>query len=296
MAMETIATQLVTQFSDMMHIKQQQLKSRLRAYCDIREMRGDSYAYDGLGTVEARELEGRFNETIFDDLEHFRRKIGRREFSVTLPFDEYDLRARLTDPSAQYAQEATAAMERAFDRVVYGALFATVQYGRNFENSVSSTTDGVLTVNATAGLGLAQVLAIKQNFIDGECLDAEEFGGSCFGISGEEHTTLMQIQQLTSSLYTNQMAVERGRMVSALGLDFVVFGQNVTLPLIPVVGGVRQCFAMGKKGVAVGLNLDWQITIKDRPDLVNVKQIQITGALGAVRTEGKLVQLVTTTM
>jgi hypothetical protein len=296
MAMETISTQLVTQFSSMMHIKQQQLHSRFRPYCDMREMKGDSMAYDGLGTVEARELTGRFNTTQFDDLEHFRRKIPRREFSVTLPLDQYDLEARLTDPKGAYAQAAMAAMERAFDRVCYGALFASVQYGRNFENTVTSAGDGVLTVNATAGLTLASVLNVKQNFIDGECLDASDHGGAVIGMSGEEHTTLMQIQQLTNSQYTNQMAIEHGRMVSCLGMDFAIFGQNVTIPVIPVVAGIRQNFAMGKMGLAVGIGRNWQVTVKDRSDLVNTTQVQITGVLGAVRTEGKLVQLLTTTM
>lgn len=296
MAMETISTQLVTQFRETMHIKQQQLHSRFRQYVEQIDMTGDSVAYDGLGTVEARELTGRFNVTQFDDLEHFRRKIPRREFSVTLPLDQYDLEARLSDPKGQYAMLAMAAMERAYDRVCYAALFASVQYGRNFENTVTAAADGVLTVNATAGLTLASVLTAKQNFIDGECLDAADHGGAIFGMSGEEHTTLMQIQQLTNSQYTNQMAIEHGRMVSCLGMDFAVFGQNVTIPVIPVVGGIRQNFVMGKGGLAVGIARNWQVTVKDRSDLVNTTQVQITGAIGAVRTEGKLVQLLTTTM
>ncbi len=37
------------------------------------------------------------------------------------------------------------------------------------------------------------------------------------------------------------------------------------------------------------------ITFKDRADLVDVKQVQIIGILGAVRTEGVLAQKVQTT-
>lgn len=295
MPMETISTQLITQFSDMMHVKQQQMRSRFRPYCDIRHMKGDTMAYDGLGTVEARELTGRFNQTQFDDLEHFRRKIPRRQFSVTLPIDQYDLEARLTDPQGDYANAAMYAMERAFDRVCYGALFAAVQYGRNFENTVTSAADGVLTVNANAGLTLASLLALKQNFIDAEvATEAVDHECATF-VSAEEHTTLMQIQQLTNSQYTTQMAIEKGRMINVLGMDLVIFGQTVTLPVLPVVAGIRQNAALAKNGLAVGMGRDWQVTVKDRPDLVNTKQVQITGAMGAVRAEGKMVQLLTTT-
>jgi len=295
MAMETIATQLITQFSDMMHIKQQQMHSRFRPYADIRQMKGDSMAYDGLGTVEARELTGRFNVTQFDDLEHFRRKVGRRQFSVTLPFDQYDIEARLTDPQGDYARAAIMAMERAFDRVCYAALFAAVQYGRNFENTVTAAGDGVLTVNANAGLTLNSLLLLKQNFIDAEVATEAVDNETAIFVSGEEHTTLMQIQQLTNSQYTTQMAIEKGRMISCLGMDIVIFGQTVTIPVLPVVAGIRQNAALAKNGIVVGIERDWQITVKDRPDLVNTKQLQISGAIGATRAEGKMVQLLTTT-
>ena len=296
MPMESISTQLITQFSDMMHIKAQQMVSRFRPYVEIRPMKGDAMAYDGLGTVEAREIVDRFSQVIFDDLEHFRRKISRQEFGIALPFDRYDLEARLTDPSSDYARLAVMAMERVFDRVCYAALFASVNYGRNFENTVSATTDGVLTVNANAGLTLASILGVKQNFIDGE-VATEAIDSRCLiGISGEEHTTLMQIQQLTNSQYTNQMAIEKGRMINVLGMDIVIFGQNVKLPVLPVVAGIRQNFAMAQGGLCVGMVRDWDVTIENRTELWNTKQVKITGALGAVRTEGKLVQLLTTTM
>lgn len=291
----------------MMHVKQQQMRSRFRRFCDIRPMQGDVYAYDGLGTVEAREIVDRFSKVIFDDLEHFRRAIYRQRFGIALPFDEYDIEARLTNPSGDYANACLYAMERVFDRVAYACITATVNYGRNFQNTVSFASDGGLTVNANAGLTLASMLTLKQNYIDGEVATeqaasgGEGYGGTGFNnigvfISGEEHTTLMQIQQLTNSQYTNQMAIEKGRMISVLGMDLVIFGQNVTLPVLPVVGGIRQNVSVANNGIAVGLVQDWEVTIETRQDLWQTKQLKIIGSLGATRAEGKLTQLLTTTM
>src|ERR1019366_881987 len=197
MAMESVNNVLVTQFSDRIHIKAQQKQSRLRKYVEIRDMRGDDYAYDGLGQVEARELTGRFNVTVFDDLEHFRRQITKRQFVVTLPIDQYDVEGMLMDPQGQYAAACVRALERAFDIVAYQAMFATVNTGRKFSTPVTFANDNGLTVSATGGLTLAKLLAIRQNFYDNE-VDIDEDVRIVIGISGEENTTLLQIDQLVN--------------------------------------------------------------------------------------------------
>lgn len=294
MAMETIDAHLVTQFSDMMHIKAQQIKARMRPYVEIKKMDGDNYAYDGLGDVEARELTGRFNQTVFDDIEHFRRKITRRRFVVTLPMDKHDIEGKLTDPQSQYATASLRAMERVFDRVVYDAMFADVQTGREFDTTVTFANDGGLTVNATGGLTYPKLLEIGQNFIDNE-VGNDSPVDIVFGVSGDEHTAMMQLTQLTSGDYSREYVVDKGQIVQAVGMKVVKFGASARKPVLSVSGGTRSCFAMATGGVCVGLSRNWEITVKDRPDYVDTKQIQIVGTLGSVRTEGKLVQKVTTT-
>lgn len=300
MAMETIDQHQIIQFADTVHEAAQQVRSRLRNYVETRQMTGDVLAYDGIGTVETRELVGRMNTTTFDDISHTRRKLGRREFVVTLAVDDFDIEGMLSDPKSKYATACVRAMERRFDRVVVDAMFADVQTGRNFENTVTATNDGVLTVNATGGNNLDALMTVKQNFMNNEVGNngsLQEDYDVVMGISGSEHRTLMQIATLTSRDYSTQMAVEKGVMIMAAGMGLIPFGNLVTNPVLPLTapGGVRTCFAMAVGGVCVGLSRDWRITVKDRPDLVNVTQVQITGVMGAVRTEGKLIQKYTTT-
>jgi hypothetical protein len=292
--METIDTQLITQFTDRMHVKAQQMKARLRPVVMVLPIKGDRFAYDGLGDVEARELTGRFNQTQFDDIEFFRRKIVRRRFVVTIPIDEMDVEAMLTEPTSQLAEACTRAMERVFDRVAVEAAFADVQTGRDFETTVTFASDGGLTVNATAGVTLAKLLEVQQNWIDGEVgNDMPVKKTLC--ISGDEHTAMLQISQLTSGDYSRQFALEKGEIQNAVGLDLVKFGASARKPVLSVSGGVRSCVALAQGGIAVGVARGWKVTVKDRPDYVDTKQIQVTGILGAVRTEGKLVQKFTTT-
>jgi hypothetical protein len=294
MSMETIDKHLITQFSDSMHVVAQQTKARLRPYTQVLKINGDRFAYDGIGDVEAKELTGRFNKVEWDDIEFFRRKITRRRFVVTLPLDEMDVEGMLTDPSSPLATACTRAMERVYDRVVVDAMFADVQTGRDFENTVTAAQDGVLTVNATGGLTLAKLLEPNQNFIDNEVGNDEDVS-LVMGISGAEHTTMLQLQTLTSRDYSSNMSLEKGKITNVVGMDLVRFGAKARRPVLPVVAGVRSSFVMSKGAVVVGISRGWNVTVKDRADYVDTKQIQVVGVLGAVRTEGKLIQKFTTT-
>jgi hypothetical protein len=294
MSNQAIDNHLITQFSDMVHHNAQQILARFRPHVQIKPMTGDIYAYDGLGTIEAQELLGRINKTEFQDINHLRRKIVRRKFSVTLPIDDMDDRGMLIDPASEYVTATVRAMERVFDRVVAEAAFADVQTGRDFTTTVTFANDGGKTVNATSGLTYEKLLEIKQNFIDADVgTDIPE--SIVFAGSGDEHTALMKEIELISGDYSRQFAIDRGQIVRALGMDVVLFAGNAPSPILNVSGGTRDCIAMSSRAICVGLSKEMTIKIQDRPDFVDVQQVQITGILGAVRTEGALIQKVQTT-
>lgn len=299
MAMDTADQHLAIQFQSSLHIRAQQFKSRLRPYVKMVPINGaDEIAYDGLGQVEVRELTGRFNQTQPADIEHFRRRIPRRRFEATIYVDKYDLEGKVNDPQGEYASAIVAGMERQLDLLIYEAMFADVQTGRRFENTITAATDGVLTVNATGGLVLGKLLEGRANFMDNEVgNDAGAIPGSrfCLGISGDEHSTLQQISQLTSGDWSSDYSLEKGTIQKAVGIELIPFGAFQNNPVLPVVGGVRTSFLMAQGAIALAMSRQWEVTIKDRPDLVDTKQIQVVGVMGAVRTEGKRIQKFTTT-
>ena len=294
MANQSIDKALIIEFSAMLHKKTQQIRARFRPYVRIKPMSGDVFAYDGLGDVEAREATGRVQTTVFDDIDHLRRKIKRRRFVVTLPIDKMDDLGVLINPEAEYAEACIRAMERVFDRVGMDAVFASVETGRDFETTVSYLSDGGFTINATAGLTYDTLLNIHQNWIDSNVgNDIEE--KMVFAISGDEHTALMKETELISGDFSRQFVVDRGSITQASGLELVKFAGNSRMPVLPVNSGTRDCLAMTTRALCYGLSKEMTITIKDRPDLVDVRQVQIIGILGAVRTEGVLVQKIQTT-
>lgn len=294
---DSVSQHAIIQFSELIHNRAQQVKARLRPYVEIRQMDGKAMAYDGMGTVEANEIMGRYAPVEFSDIEHFRRKITRRRFGVTLPIDEYDIEERLTDPESKYAEAVVKAMERKFDRVVIEAMFKDVQTGEDFENTITAVNDGVLTVDATGGLTYEKLLEIGQNFIDNEVGNDNDVNFA-MGITGSEHTDLMSELELTSGDYSKEYVVDKGKMQMATGIGLIKFAGKAVggaNPILPVVTGTRTSFCMSEGAICVGLSRAWKIKIQDRNDLYDTKQVQITGVLGAVRTEGKLIQKVTTT-
>lgn len=294
MSTQTIDQALVTQFSDMLHVKSQQIKSRLRSYFKMLPMQGDRFAYDGLGSVEAREVNGRIVRTEFDDIEHLRRRISRRRFVVTLPIDASDVRGMLLNPQGAYAEASVRAMERVYDRVGIEALFATVYTGREFETSVTFATDGGNTITATTGLTYEKLLEINQFWRNNE-VGQEVPEQKILLLTGDEEVALMQETELVSGDFSRQFVVDKGEIVRAAGMDIVYYGADVPNPLLSVASAVRSCAAVTGRGLVYGLSKAMGVSIDQRKDYIELDQVQIIGELGAVRTEGLLVQKVTTT-
>ncbi len=288
--MSTVNVAFIRQFSARVHLEAQQNASMLRPFVVMKKIVGEDYAYDGLGTIEVRKQTSRYAKVEFDEIEHLRRKLITERFVITLPVDKTDVEKQLQDPQSLYAEAIGKAMERNMDKVIYDALFASVDTGQNFGTNVTFANDGGLTVDATAGWTYEKFLEIKQNFIDNSVDGKILVAGT-----GDEHTSFMGEAELTSGDFSRHFFVDKGLATSAVGMDIVLFPANADRPIIDVVAGTRACFALAEKGICVGISRDMKIEIQDRNDLIDTRQVQITMVIGAVRTEGVLVQQVDTT-
>lgn len=291
---QSIDNALITEFSEMVHHDVQQTSSRLKPYTQMKAMSGDLFAYDGLGTLEMREVQGRVVKADFDDIEHKRRKISRRRFVLNLPIDSSDVRGALIDPAGEYSKAVAAAAMRQWDRVSSDAAFADVFTGRDFETTTDFATDGGLTIDATAGLTYEKLLEIQENFIDNN-VGIEQDEKLFLTITGKENTSLMGETELTSGDFVRELSVDKGRMVNAAGFDLIHFGANDTKPILEVTGGERFLLAGSSRGICVGMSKEMSITIKERDDYIETTQVQVIMELGAVRTEGELIQKVRVT-
>jgi len=275
----------ITEFNAALDVQEQQMNSRLLPYVKRIGISGDNFAYDGLTEVQSYRANGRNPEIQPTQATFTRRKLSRERVVVTLEVDQRDVRGMLSDPKGDLARLCIAAIERETDRVIYDALLATVYTGRNFATSVSYTTDGVLSVDATAAFTYERLLEIRANFIDNEVGNAG-LTPIVIGISGDEHTDLMSEIELTSGDYTSQYAIQSGSIKQALGMNLVAFGAGVTDPILETVGGERISFALAQNGIALGISLERKVEVKDNPLKVETSIINVIKEMGAVRTQG----------
>ncbi len=292
---DQIDNHLVTQFSEQVHIDAQQVKSRFRDKVIIKMVEGEDYAYDGLGdSGDAVEILSRHQKTVADDIAHNRRRIRMREFRKTFLLDKKDDLETLINPQSEYSMATARSLFKKFDAIAAEAAFATVNTGKDFGTSVTYATDGGRTVDATSGVTYAKLLEIHENWINDDVGNdlPEEF---YFALSGEEHTDLMGETNLISGDFTRQFAVEKGSIVNAAGLDIIKFAKNAPTPILDVNSGTRDCIAATNRGICVGISQELDIEVSTRGDLNNATQVQAVMMMGAVRTEGALVQKVQTT-
>lgn len=284
------------EFSDMVHVAAQQTKHRLQPYIKYKPISLNDFAYDGIEDVEAHEVLGRNAPTIFSDITHNRRKLKPRRFAIALPIDVKDLEAGvIVDPTKDYHTAVVSAIMRLKDRLAVQAAFADVRTGEDFSTTVTFANDGGLTVNATAGLTYEKMLELEQNFIDGEVGNDMDMKKVLL-ISGKENTSLMGESELVSGDFTRQFAVEKGQLTMAMGFDIVKFGGSVKSPILSVASTTRSCVAMTEGAICLGVAKDLSIRVQERPDLNNTQQVYCDVIMDAVRTEGKRIQKLTTTI
>jgi len=286
---------LITQFSNLLHVQAQQTKSRLMGRFRSIPMTGDEWAYDGTGQVQARtanERNPRINPTNPD---FTRRRMLRDRVVVELIVDNRDVRGMFENPSSKLVRDCMYAIYRKADAIGIAALFADVATGRRFDTTVTFAGGGGQTVNATAGLTYAKLLEIRENFRSKEVgTDMPE--NIVLGISEQEETQLFNITQLTSGDFSRQYVVDKGQVVSALGMDIVTFGSAVDNPQLAVASSVRSCFAASTEGIIYGMSKEFGVkVIPDYPGYIESTYIQVLGEIGAVRADEDRVQKVTTT-
>lgn len=282
------------QFSTMLYHKAEQMESRFKDWVEVRQIDGKDFAFDDYGTVVPRKIEKRYQKIEFDNIAFGRRQLISERFAIVLPMDQKDQRNSLLDPRGMYAEACVRAMKQLYDRIVYAAADATVKTGETFDTLVTASADGVLTVNATSGLTDPKFLEIERNFIDNEVgNDTNE--PICLALSGDEHETALGITQLVNGDYSRQYPLDAGRISYIHGMKVVLFGDSARTPLLNVTGGVRKCLAMCKGAILVGISKDISVKFQERNDLHETDQVVIEFDFGAVRKDGKKVQMLTVT-
>ena len=259
-----------------------------------------------IGRVELVEVATRNPDKQYADYAIDNRQLTKRRFTLTVQIDnKWDVNELFKDPTSDILKQLVNAKMRQFDRVVVSAAVGAVLTGAPdaAPTSTSAATDGVITVDATAGLTYEKIQEVTQNFINNE-LQYMDYKGSVLCITGKENTSLMGEVEFISSDYIASRPVEAGVQTQAGCYQVAMFagsvngGVTVINPILPETassGTVRQCVALAPESIAVSMELN-VLDVTRSASKVNSKDITIDLWLNAMRTEGVRVQIINTTI
>lgn len=256
-----------------------------------------------IGRIELTEVETRNPDKQYGDYALDNRQFTKRRFTKTVQIDaKYDINELLKDPTSDILTQLNNAKERVIDRIGVAAAVGDVLVGAPDEapSSISAATDGVLTIDGTAGFVYATVQSITQNFINND-VPYSNFSGSTICITGKENTSLMGEDKFINNDYISSKPVEKGVMEKAGAYRVELFagsvngGVTVTNPILPEGATTRSCVVLAPNSIAMAMEIG-DMSVEKSATKVNSWDITIDFWINAMRTEGVLVQIVTTTL
>ncbi len=292
-------------FLDSFHHLAQQTKSKLISTNAIKFMpsKGKTINMARIGRLELVEVATRNPDKQRGDYNLDNRRFSKRRFTRTITIDaKHDINELLKDPTSDILKQLKSASERVIDRIAIAAATGAVLTGASDEaaTSTSAASDGVITISATSGFVYATVKGITQNFINND-VDYDIFSGSTICVTGSENSDLMSEDEFINNDYISSKPVETGVQTN-LGIYKVCLfagsvngGITVTYPVLPEGPSTRSCVALAPQSIAMSMELA-DLSVKSAPDKVNSYDITIDFWINAMRTEGVLVQIITTTI
>lgn len=292
-------------FLDSFHELAQQTKSRLVATRAIKFLpsKGKTNNMARIGRLELEEVSARNPDKAYGDYNLDNRQFSKKRFTKTITIDaKHDINELIKDPTSDILKQLNNAKERVIDRIGIAAALGPVLVGAPdaAPSSVSAATDGVLTVSATAGFVYSTVQQISQNFINND-VPIEVWSGATICVTGKENTDLMGETEFINSLYITGKPVETGVMEKAGAFRVVLFagsvngGITVTNPILPEGVSTRDCVVLAPESIAMSMELA-KLEVEKNYNKVNSWDITIDFWINAMRTEGALVQKITTTL
>lgn len=256
-----------------------------------------------MGRLDLTEVNSRNPDKVYTDYAIDNRQFTKRRFTTTVLIDaKQDVNELIADPTSGIIQNLDNAKERAIDRVAIQAAVGTVLVGGpdTAPTSISAATDGVITIDGTAGMTYEIVQAVTQNFINSD-LQYDQFQGAVINLTGKENAQLMGEIEFINTLYIDSKPVGKGVMdnTGTYRTQFyagsVSGGAQALNPILPEGTTTRQCVVLAPGAIAMAMELASLDVVKSATK-VNSNEITIDFWINAMRTEGVKTQIITTTM
>lgn len=283
----------------------QQTNSRLTATNAIKwaPSSGKTTNQARIGRIELNQVDSRNPDKQYGDYALDNRQFSKLRFTKTITIDaKYDINELLKDPTSDILKQLVNAKERVTDRIAIAAAVGPVLVGAPdvAPSSISAATDGVLTIDGTSGFVYTTVQKITQNFINND-VPYSHFSGSTIAITGKENSSLMGEEKFINNFYITGKPVEKGIMEKAGAYRVELFagsengGIQVPNPILPEGTTTRSCVVLAPQSILMASEIG-DMSVERNNQKVNSYDITIDLWINAMRLEGVMVQIVTTTM
>jgi hypothetical protein len=255
-----------------------------------------------IGRLELTEVNTRNPDKQYSDYAVDNRQFTKRRFTKTVQIDaKYDINELLKDPTSDIMKQLVNGTQRLKDRIALQAAVGNVLVGAPdaTPTSISAATDGVVTVAATGGVTYDKILEITENFINND-VPMDSFKGSMICLTGKEHTALMSEVEFINNDYMNGDTVNNGVLNNAGMYKVKRFagsksGLTVVNPMLPEVSTTRTNVVLAPGSIAMAIEIG-DMSVTKSALKVNSFDITTDVWVNAMRTEGALVQLFTSTI
>ncbi len=279
-----------TEFDTNWEHEVQQMRSRLKDYATVASVSGKEKKFNVFGkqSMQRKTTRGgatRHTDVVLDDY-----WIRPQVYELSNTFDEYDeeFLGDIVLPKSETIQSHVAAYRRTCDEVIVSALGGTRYSGENGTEANEFPEENEIGVDyvhtgseANSGLTLAKLIKAKSILGKAEALEP---GDPLVFVYTQQQLDdlLFNVSEVKSSDYNQVKALYDGEVEYFMGFHFV------RLESLPLVTGVRKCFAYVKSGVKFA-DSGRKSHLDILPSESHSLQVRTTASLGASRTQDEKV-------
>lgn len=245
-----------------------------------------------IGAVEFVERDTPYADTKLTELEHTQRWVVGKEYDCAVLVDRLDLLKMIYDPTSPYVERFREAAARKMDEIIMSKFFADAKTGKDGTETKSFPAADTVAHGGT-GMTVAKLRSLRK-LMKKRQLDLRTVK-PLVAVTAEEVDDLLGEVAVGSSDYNAVKPLVDGEVSQFMGFQFVPYENNGAdtdgkgIPTYTSGTTIRQCPAWVPDGMHYGTWDGLVITINNRPDKNNIKQIHgsFTGAATRVE-EGKV--------
>lgn len=224
----TITTAFKQQFHDSFIQALQQTESFFEGRVVNRGMiGGSSFTVNNIGSTEAREVSGRYQDKTAQEVAHETRIAYMADYDIgPLPIDAFDMPKLAADPTSKYVQMLVAAANRRKDKTIYRALLDASLTRSAEGGTITSTTipSGQQIAAGGTGLTKAKIIQARSLFHKNKLTPRYAPGTKLY--VAYEYNAVRQILSdttLTSADFLAVRMLEQGEITNWCGFEWIPY-------------------------------------------------------------------------